>query len=168
MNQLAELLRGECLRRINESRSKINTALEKLSEDEVWYRPNAESNSMGNILLHLCGNLTQYVLSSIGGQEDHRKRSQEFTEQGPIPKLELAGSFNKVVNEVCHLISKMDEAELEKKRPVQCYEESGVGILLHVTEHLSYHTGQIVYFTKWKRAESMHFYDERALEAHGE
>ncbi len=163
-----ELIKKECLRRLNESHEKIKSSLAGFSQAELWWRPNPASNSMGNIILHLCGNLTQYVLSSLGGWPDQRERSKEFEEQGPLPVEELFDKLDQVMKNVNETINACNDYELMRVRPVQCFEESGIGILIHVTEHLSYHTGQIVFFVKWKTGKSMHFYDGVDLEAKGE
>lgn len=160
------LVKTECLRRLKENQDKLKKVLTHLPTEELWWRPNAVSNSIGNLILHLCGNLTQYVLSGLGGQEDHRERSKEFEAKGPIPASEVIHRLDEVLEKVYNIISTLDEAELMRVRPVQCYEESGIGILIHVTEHLSYHTGQIIYLIKWKEERPMDFYSDAALEAH--
>jgi len=159
------LIKTECIRRLRENHDKIDKTLKHLSTEEIWWRPNPASNSMGNLILHLCGNLTQYILSSLGGREDHRERSKEFEALGPVPTSDLLKQFDEVLDAVYATISSCDETELMRIRPVQCYEESGIGILIHVTEHFSYHTGQIIYFIKWKEGKAMNFYNEKDLES---
>jgi uncharacterized damage-inducible protein DinB len=138
--------------------------LEHLSDEEIWWRPNDQSNSMGNILLHLCGNVTQYILSGLGGAQDHRKRSAEFTETGTFSKQELLSKLDQILDEVYTTINRCTEKELLKIRHVQVYNLSAVNIIIHVTEHFSYHTGQIIFFVKWKSGKSMNFYDDKKLE----
>jgi len=159
-----DLIKTECVRRLKENQDKINKVLTNLPDAEVWWRPNPASNSIGNLLLHLCGNLTQYVLSSLGGMEDHRERSREFEALGPIPTAELLHKFNVVMEAVYATIISCKEDELMRIRPVQCYQETGISILIHVTEHLSYHTGQIVYLIKWKEGKALNFYSDADLE----
>ena len=159
-----DLIKTECVRRLKENQDKINKVLTNLPDAEVWWRPNPASNSIGNLLLHLCGNLTQYVLSSLGGMEDHRERSREFEASGPFPVAELLKKFNGVMQDVYSTILACEEDELRKIRPVQCYQETGISILIHVTEHLSYHTGQIVYLIKWKEGKALNFYSDADLE----
>ena len=160
------LIKTECLRRLKENQDKLNKVLPHLTTEELWWRPNSVSNSIGNLILHLCGNLTQYVLSGLGGQEDHRERSKEFEAKGPIPTAEVLKKFDEVMDKVYTTISTLEMAELMRIRPVQCYEESGIGILIHVTEHLSYHTGQIIYLIKMKEERLLDFYSDATLEAH--
>src|SRR5205085_2382135 len=87
---LVEGLRRESRRRlIDESLPRIRKCLAELSDEEIWFRPNEQSNSMGNLVLHLCGNVGQYVLSGLGGAADHRRRPEEFSERGPVPRADL-------------------------------------------------------------------------------
>lgn len=158
------MIKTECLRRLRENQEKLNKVLTGLPEEELWWRPNPASNSIGNLLLHLCGNLTQYVLSSLGGQADHRERTKEFQAAGGILTSDLLKTFNEVMEAVCPTISSCGEMELTRIRPVQCYQETGIGILVHVTEHLSYHTGQIIYLIKWKEGKALGFYSDAMLE----
>ena len=160
---LAQTIIDESISRLKESHHKIVAALAILDESSIWWKPNENSNSIGNILLHLCGNLTQYILSGIGGLPDHRNRTEEFIHHTPIAKEELVQKLEAIMDSVYAVIDQCDDAELLKLRGVQCYQMTDVGILIHVTEHLSYHTGQIVYFAKWKTGRSMNFYDDERL-----
>jgi uncharacterized damage-inducible protein DinB len=164
MTTISQLLIKECLRRNQENQKKIIACLSLLSIEDIWYRPNPQSNSMGNIILHLCGNIRQYILSTLGGQPDLRTRTKEFEEQGPLPKHQLIERLQAVLQEADGCIQALVDTDLEKEYPVQCYIESGVGILVHVTEHLSYHTGQLVYFTKSIQGKDLMFYNNQALE----
>ena len=164
MRSIVEELKVTCLNKLKENQHKIHESIDRLSEEDLWWRPNAQSNSIGNIVLHLCGNLTQYILSGIGGAEDHRKRSSEFAEQGPIAKNEILSRLDQTLEKAYEVIHQCDEPSLMTDRQVQVYDVSGVNILIHVTEHFSYHTGQIAYFTKWRSGKSLNFYDDKKLE----
>jgi len=80
---------GQAINRSEENTPKIQKCLHELTEDEIWQRPNPSSNSVGNIILHLCGNITQYILSSLGKIEDKRERDKEFSTKGGLNKKEL-------------------------------------------------------------------------------
>ncbi len=167
MEIIVQSIKEECVRRIEESVSKINACLATLSFEQVWYKPNAASNCTGNLILHLCGNLTQYILCTFTGKPDLRQRSGEFTSTPYLSNEQLKSQLNTVISEVVSVILSLDKTRLESVYPVQCFTESGIGILIHVTEHLSYHTGQIVYITKMLSSQSMDFYDDKKLEATG-
>ena len=144
--------------RINENTPKIEKCLNELTEEEIWKRPNASSNSVGNIILHLCGNVTQYIISSIGGKEDIRKRDEEFSTKGGYTKGELFNKLTGTLNEAIAIINVCSNEELLRIRRVQAFEKSGVGIIVQVVEHYSYHTGQIIFWTKLLRDKDMAFY----------
>jgi uncharacterized damage-inducible protein DinB len=164
METIVQNLMAECIRRIEESAAKINTCQSKLTPDQIWHKPNAVSNSIANLIMHLCGNMTQYIISTLHHQPDLRERSKEFYTRPDISSEALLLNFNTVITRVINIISELSINELETTYDVQCYKESGIGILIHVTEHLSYHTGQIVYLTKMITAENLNFYDDTALE----
>ena len=154
----------ECNRRLfDESAPRIHKCLGLLTEDEVWYRPNAETVSVGNLVLHLCGNVRQWICTGLGRQEDHRERAKEFTETGPMPTAELLERLDTAMHDAKAVIDALDPSTLLEKRPVQIYNESGLSILIHVVEHFTYHTGQITYYTKSRKAIDTGYYAGRKL-----
>lgn len=164
MEKFIQNVKAECIRRIEESASKINACKSKLTADQFWYKPNETSNAIGNLILHLCGNLTQYIISTLNNQPDLRERSKEFYSRPDKSNETIMSGFNDIIHRVTAIINELNTDQLLKTYDVQCYKETGSGILIHVTEHLSYHTGQIVYLTKMITAENMNFYDDAALE----
>jgi uncharacterized damage-inducible protein DinB len=146
------------IQRIDENNQKIITCLKELEEAETWKRPNQNSNSVGNIILHLCGNIRQYAISSLGQIEDIRERDKEFSADGGYSKSELLKKLTDTVEQAKNIIKNSSEAELLRKRQVQGFTHSGVGIIVHVTEHYSYHTGQIIFWTKLLRDKDLGFY----------
>ena len=149
----------ECRRRLLEvSLPQIRKCLAQLSEEELWLRPNEQSNSMGNLVLHLCGNVSQYVIAGLGGAADVRERAREFTERGPLPRAALLERLEQTLAEAAGVLDRLDVATTLEKRTVQGFEYDGVGILIHVVEHFSYHTGQIAYFVKARKGIDLGFY----------
>jgi uncharacterized damage-inducible protein DinB len=159
-------LLAEAKRRlIDESVPRIHKCLDRLSEEELWLRPNDQVVSVGNLVLHLLGNVRQYILSGLGGAADHRRRSSEFAETGPIPGAELRSRMDALMAEVERTLGEIDPASLLAMRRVQGFEESGLSILVHVVEHFSYHVGQITYFVKSRQAVDMQYYAGKNLDA---
>ena len=157
---------AECERRLfDESVPRLRKCLEQLTGDEIWHRPNAETVSVGNLVLHLCGNARQWIGSGLGGQPDHRQRSKEFEETGPMPRAELVKRLEDTMTGVQRVLRSVDPESLLDKRPVQAYQESGLSILIHVVEHFSYHTGQITYAVKSRKGVDMGYYSGQDLEA---
>ena len=148
---------------IGESVPRIKQCLDRLSTDEIWHRPNENVVSVGNLVLHLQGNLRQWVLSGLGGQPDHRQRSREFSHTDPLPAAELGQQLDALMHEVETMLDQLTPADLAGTHRVQGYQETGVAILMHVTEHFSYHTGQITYFVKTRKNVDMQYYGDQDL-----
>jgi uncharacterized damage-inducible protein DinB len=149
---------GQSLHRIDENTPRITRCMNELEEADAWMRPNNVSNSVGNLILHLCGNITQYIISSLGETEDIRERDKEFSAHGGYSKSRLMEKLNITVEKAKGIIQTMDRDNLLRKRWVQGFEYSGMGIIIHVTEHYSYHTGQIVFWTKLLKNKDLGFY----------
>ncbi len=138
---------------------RIRKCLSLLDENQIWIKPNEQSNSIGNLILHLCGNITQYVLSGLGGLKDERMRDREFTAKGGLTKAELLNKMEAVTDKAVAIIRAMDEKSLTALRMVQGFELTGTAIIIHVTEHFSYHIGQIALLTKLFDNKDLGFYE---------
>lgn len=157
--QLREEFVQNALYRLDESTRMNRISLDQLSEEEVWKRPNAALNSVGNLILHLCGNITQYVISSLGQTEDTRNRELEFTTESGFTKSELLERLQDTVENAKRVINDAPVEQLVRKRDVQGFYFSGLGVVLHAVEHYSYHTGQIAFWTKQLKNTDLGFYD---------
>jgi uncharacterized damage-inducible protein DinB len=140
-----------------QSLPRILKCLQRLSEEEIWWRPNPASNSAGNLVLHLCGNVRQWIIAGLGGAEDSRERDREFAEQGPIPREALVTQLRETVREACRVLAKLSNESLTRKYRIQGYRVTGLDAAFRVTEHFGYHTGQIIYITKLQRAQDLKF-----------
>lgn len=147
------------LYRLDESTRMNRISLEHISEEELWKRPNASLNSIGNLILHLCGNITQYVISSLGQTEDNRNRDAEFNAESGYTKKELLDRLIETVEKAKRVINDASIEQLVRKRDVQGFYFSGIGVVLHAVEHYSYHTGQIAFWTKQLKDTDLGFYD---------
>src|SRR5262245_33666066 len=107
---LAETFRKDACACLNKYLPRMVHCLESLSEDDIWWRPNAASNSAGNIVLHLCGNVRQWILSGLGGARDVRERDKEFAEHGPISRQKLIDQLKDTLEEACRIIEKTPES----------------------------------------------------------
>lgn len=145
--------------RMNESLRMIKICLDQLPEKAIWQKPNESANSIGNLILHLCGNITQYGIASIQNLEDNRQRDEEFSISSGYTKEELIQKLTDTVDEAKRVFYEAPLEELLRKRNVQGFNFSGVGNMIHVTEHLSYHTGQIALWTKLLNNEDLGFYE---------
>jgi len=148
-----------CCYRMDESLRMVGIALSKISEEQLWQKPNDSLNSIGNLILHLYGNMTQYGISSLKEVEDNRQRDEEFSVKGGYTKSELYKRLEKTVNTVKSSFEAVSLERLLALKQVQGFEFSGIGNCIHVVEHFSYHTGQIAFWVKQLNNEQLGFYD---------
>lgn len=144
--------------RMDESLRMIKICLETLSEEAIWEKPNESTNTIGNLILHLCGNITQYGIASLQGLEDNRNRDEEFAMFSGDSKSEIFQKLKDTVEEAKKVFTNSSIENLTKKRSVQGFEFSGIGNIVHVVEHFSYHTGQIALLTKLRNNNDLGFY----------
>lgn len=138
---------------------KIERCLEKLSDEQIWWRANPESNSIGNLLLHISGNARQWIVCGLGGETDQRARQSEFDERRIIGRDELLSRLRKTVLDLDRVLSNFDPELLLKEYPIQGTEATALAAIFHVTEHFSMHTGQIILLTKMLADIDLVFYD---------
>jgi uncharacterized damage-inducible protein DinB len=138
---------------------KIRKCLEILSDEDIWWRSSEVENSVGNMLLHLSGNVRQWLISGLGGEADRRSRAAEFAARGGTSGWEAYAGLESTVQEACRVLRGLNEDELLKKRTIQGFSQTGLSAVFHVVEHFSYHTGQIVYVTKLRLSQDLKFYN---------
>ena len=138
---------------------KIRRCLEVLSQEDVWWRAHKNTNSVGNLVLHLCGNVRQWIVSGLGGQEDLRRRPEEFSRRRPVPNDKLLEMLETTIREATQVLETLSEADLATTRRIQVYDVTGLQAVLHVVEHFAYHTGQIIYITRLRKNVDLKFYD---------
>jgi uncharacterized damage-inducible protein DinB len=136
---------------------RILGCLEQLSDEEIWWRPNDASNSIGNLVLHICGNMRQWIISGLGGAADLRERDKEFSERGPIARAALRDQLQKTIREACGVLARVKPHDLTRGYRIQEFDVTGYYAAAQVTEHVAYHLGQIIYVTKLKRAKDIGF-----------
>ena len=136
---------------------RIERCLALLSAKEVWWRPHPTSNSIGNLLLHLNGNVRQWILAGLGGVPFERHRDLEFAERGPIPRRMLLARLRSTVREASRIIENLLAGDLGRTFTIQGFRVTGMQAVLHVTEHFAFHTGQIILVTKMKRQRELGF-----------
>jgi hypothetical protein len=143
---------------LNQYWPRLRTCVESLSDEQVWWRPNDASNSIGNLLLHLNGNVQQWLVASFDGSEDRRNRPAEFAERQHVPIAALIGTLDGTLRRASQVLSKLTGADLRKTFHIQGYTVTGLHAVYQVVEHFGLHYGQIVYITKSMRGVDMGFY----------
>lgn len=138
---------------------KIEYCVALLTEEDVWWRPNETSNSIGNLLLHLAGNVRQWIVSGVGKAPDVRQRQQEFDERTPLDAETLLHRLREAIDDADRVLVALDTPGLLEQRQVQGFDVSVLGAVYHVVEHFSTHVGQIVYITKLRTGRDLNFYE---------
>jgi len=138
---------------------KIERCVALLSDEQIWWRPNVESNSIGNLLLHLSGNARQWIVCGLGAGSDARDRDSEFAQRETISRSDLLSGLRQTIIEVDATLAKFDMDRLVEKKTIQGLEVTALGAILHVVEHFSMHTGQIILLTKILTSSDLRFYE---------
>ncbi|HEV8598217.1 MAG TPA: DinB family protein [Gemmatimonadales bacterium] len=137
---------------------KLRAAVEMLSDADLWWRPNEASNSVGNLLLHLAGNIRQWIVSGVGGAPDQRDRAAEFARREPLTRAELLAGLTEAILEADAVIARTAPGALGDHRPIQGREVTVLQAIYHVVEHLALHAGQIIYIAKLRSGKDLGFY----------
>lgn len=133
--------------------------LETLTEDQIWWRPNEQANSIGNLLLHLNGNIRQWILAPLGGITNERNRPAEFAERQHLPVHELRDQLDATLRAVEEVLMNIEPAALLQTYDIQNRSGvTGLEAIYHVVEHFSMHYGQILYITKLLTGNDLGFY----------
>src|SRR5215813_11062509 len=130
---------------------RLRSCVESLSDEQVWWRPNEASNSIGNLILHLNGNVRQWLVSSFSRLDDVRNRPAEFSERQLIPASALLATFDTTLAEASEVLASLTEADLLMTLQIQGYTVTGLQAVYQVVEHFGMHYDQILYITKLLR-----------------
>ncbi len=139
---------------------RLKACVEPMTIEQVWWRPNPASNSVGNLILHLNGNLTQWLVASFNQERDRRNRPAEFTAEGGLAANELLERLGATVAEAGKVLDRLTTDELLAPYTIQGYHVRGLDAVYRVVEHFALHYGQIAYITKALLARDLGFYRE--------
>ena len=161
MTDLAQLFIAHsryCLQ--HEYRTKLRVAVEALPPEALWWRPNEQSNSVGNLLAHLAGNVHQWIVGGVGGAPDSRDRASEFAARTGPPARELLDRLDRVLDETDAVLAGLSAADLASIRTIQGRETTVLEAVYHVVEHFSLHLGQIILVAKLHAPGAIRFYED--------
>jgi uncharacterized damage-inducible protein DinB len=144
---------------LEDYQAKIERCLTLLSDEQIWWRANPQSNSIGNLLLHLSGNVRQWIVVGLGDTPDMRDRDSEFAQRDVILRAELLDRLKLTLREADATLAGFDQDKLLETFPIQGLEVSALEAILHVVEHFSMHTGQIIMLAKMFAEVDLEFYD---------
>jgi hypothetical protein len=147
-DELAAAVGTAAAHELDSALSRIKHCLDQLNDDQVWWRSHPGLNSIGNLILHLCGNLGQWMVSGVGGAADIRNRSAEFAERGPIPKSELVRRLERVVEEAKRALAGLTARQLVEIHRIQGFDVTGLAAIFDSVPHFRGHTQEIVHITR--------------------
>ena len=137
---------------------RIETCLGRLSDEQIWLRRHEVENAVGNLVLHLCGNISQWIVGGVGGASVSRDRDAEFARREPLPADDLVRRLQAVVGDADAVLAGLTPGALVEPRRIQGYEVTVLQAVYHVVEHLAEHTGQIIWATKGLTGDDLGFY----------
>lgn len=147
---------------------RIEFCLTKLNEDQIWARGNQNQNAVGNLVLHLSGNVGQWIVAELGGSPFPRDRDAEFTAAGGVTAAQLSTRLRATVEQASQIIAQLSPAHLTREYTIQNYQVTGVEAVYHVVERFSGHAGQIIFATKMLIEEDLSFYRHLNDQTHSE
>jgi len=139
---------------------RLRACVESLNDEQVWWRPNEASNSIGNLILHLNGNVRQWLVASFNRSEDERDRPTEFATESGLSASELLARLGATMDEASHVLARLTEADLVAPFEIQGYHVSGLEAVYQVVEHFGLHYGQVTYICKTLIGRDLGFYRE--------
>jgi uncharacterized damage-inducible protein DinB len=155
--------------KLKQQAGRIEDCLDRLTEDQVWARGSENENAIGNLVLHLCGNVRQWIISGVGQQPDFRRRDEEFDARGGLAIPQLKDKLRGTVTEAAAVIQAVTPARMLERQSVQKYDVTVLEAIYHVVEHFSGHTGQIIFATKMLTSSDLGYYKHlRGNAAHDE
>ncbi|HET9830446.1 MAG TPA: DinB family protein [Vicinamibacterales bacterium] len=143
-----------------EYRTQIRLSVEALTDEGLWWRANEQSNSVGNLLLHLNGNVRQWILAGVGKQADFRHRAAEFAARSGPPAAVLLADLDQTLDDVVRVLAGLSDEDLLTMRTIQGRDRSVLEAIFHVVEHFSQHLGQITLIAKLRAPGAINFYED--------
>jgi len=148
--------------------SRLADCLGRLNSEQVWSRGSDKENAIGNLVLHLCGNVRQWIVSGVGGVADVRNRPAEFAAKGGVGVDELRELLSATITEATGVIQGIGRERLAERLTIQGYEVTVLEAVYTVVEHFAQHTGQVIYATKAVTGSDLGYYAHLSKPAHGE
>jgi uncharacterized damage-inducible protein DinB len=147
-DQLAKEVTVAAARELNAALERIEHCLDQLTDEQVWLRPGAGQNSIANLLLHVAGNLRQWIVVGLGGGEDQRDRPQEFADDSGVSKAQLIALLDSAVRDAQAVLAAQTTAELTRVRHIQEWDVNGLTAIFDSIPHFRGHTQEIVFRTR--------------------
>jgi uncharacterized damage-inducible protein DinB len=146
------------IEKLRRSGSRIEDCVGRLNHEQIWTRNADNVNSVGNLVLHLCGNVRQWIGFGIGNLADQRNRDSEFAARGGLEAKELMERSRKTVSDAIDILGNFDAARLMDKVTIQNMDVTKMEAIYQVVEHFAQHTGQIIFVTKLLTGEDLGYF----------
>lgn len=144
--------------KLEQLHGRIQDCLGRLTAEQIWTRNSQNENAVGNLVLHLSGNVRQWIGSGVAGLADHRERDAEFDARGGKEPAELSELLNTRVAEVTAIIRAVPAARLTERITPQGHDVTVLEAIAHVVEHFAMHTGQVIFLTKMLTGQDLGYY----------
>jgi uncharacterized damage-inducible protein DinB len=144
--------------KLEQLHGRIQDCLARLTPEQIWARTSENENAVGNLVLHLSGNVRQWIGSGVGGLADNRQRDTEFDARGGMAPAELAELMKTRVAEAAAIIRRVPAGRLTERITPQGYDVTVLEAIAHVVEHFSQHTGQVILLTKILTGKDLAYY----------
>jgi uncharacterized damage-inducible protein DinB len=144
--------------KLEQLHGRIQDCLGRLTAEQIWTRNSQNENAVGNLVLHLSGNVRQWIGSGVAGLADHRERDAEFDARGGKEPAELSELLNTRVAEVTAIIRAVPAARLPERITPQGHDVTVLEAIAHVVEHFAMHTGQVIFLTKMLTGQDLGYY----------
>lgn len=155
--ELGPAMLAESRRTLAHALAKIEHCLAQLADEDLWWRPQPTHNSIQNIMLHLCGNVRQWIVHGIGGAPDVRNRPLEFSDREPRPKHELVAQLRGTIAEASAALAAFPAERLLERCRIQGFETTRLAAIFETVSHFVGHTHQIVYITRMRLGDRYRF-----------
>jgi len=156
-DELAGAVTAAASDELEKALDRVKHCLNQLTDKQVWQRESEAMNSIGNLILHLCGNLRQWIVAGLGGAADVRDRPAEFAERGPVPKVELLRALGTIVNEAKAVLGRLTARQLVEVRRIQGFDVTGLGAIFSSVPHFRGHTQEIIHMTRVQLGDAYQF-----------
>jgi uncharacterized damage-inducible protein DinB len=148
IDEISATIGKEAAFELDSACARIKHCVNQLSDEQIWARSTPKMNSIGNLILHLCGNVRQWLIAGLGDQPDIRNRPQEFAERGPIAKSELLSKLDTTIREAKTVLERQTAAQLISVRRIQGFEVTGLRAIFNSVPHFRGHTQEIIHMTR--------------------
>jgi hypothetical protein len=156
-DELAAAVGTEAGNELTSALAKIRHCLAQLTDAQVWWRPQPSLNSIGNLILHLCGNVRQWLVAGLGGSPDSRDRPTEFSARGSLPKADLLHQLETVIGEARDVLARVTARHLLEPRRIQGFDVTGLAALFDSVPHFRGHAQEIISMTRLQLGDTYQF-----------